>query len=56
MEQNFTIKNITKNSTNLEVDWSDGKKSKFPKNKDFKKMIKRENSVLKYFSNEITYD
>ena len=29
MEQNFTIKNITKNSTNLEVDWSDGKKSKF---------------------------
>ena len=25
MEQNFTIKNITKNSTNLEVDWSDGK-------------------------------
>ena len=29
MEQNFTIKNITKNSTNLEVYWSDGKKSKF---------------------------
>ncbi len=29
MEQNFTIKNIKKNSTNLEVDWSDGKKSKF---------------------------
>ena len=29
MEQSFTIKNITKNSTNLEVDWSDGKKSKF---------------------------
>ena len=29
MDQNFTIKNITKNSTNLEVDWSDGKKSKF---------------------------
>ena len=29
MEQNYKIENITKNSTNLEVDWSDGKKSKF---------------------------
>ena len=29
MEQNCKIENITKNSTNLEVDWSDGKKSKF---------------------------
>ena len=26
MEQNYKIENITKNSTNLEVDWSDGKK------------------------------
>ena len=27
--QNISIKNIVKNSTNLEVDWSDGEKSKF---------------------------
>ena len=27
--QNVSIKNIVKNSTNLEVDWSDGEKSKF---------------------------
>jgi len=26
---NFVIKNISKNSTNLEVEWNDGKKSKF---------------------------
>ncbi len=29
MEKNFIIKNIYKNTTNLEVEWNDGKKSKF---------------------------
>ena len=27
MNQNIVIKNIIKNSSNLEIDWSDGKKA-----------------------------
>ena len=28
-QNNFIIKNVSKNSTNLEIEWNDGQKSKF---------------------------